>query len=162
MWHAEILKSGKGADCRSHEIIGDEAERADNGNHFAAMAHARVNATAVRIKTADDHVVEPDERSEHAHRRDEPERSVTGNSKGETDDVGFARAPVTVKNGGGARNIDVARALDVSWDQLFLINEAVSRDECLTSAGVDFPRHPLPLMLPTELAVGLEPLNTLY
>src|SRR5437879_2641757 len=128
MRHAEILKSGKGADRRSHEIIGDEQKRADNGNDFAAMANARVNAAAVRIKTADDHVVEPDERSEHAHRRDEPERSVTGNSKGEPNDIGFARAPVTVKNGGGARNIDVARTLNVSRDQLFFIDEAISRD----------------------------------
>src|SRR5437879_842363 len=146
MRHAEILKSGKCADRSGHEIIGDEQKRANNRDDFAAMANARVNAAAVRIKTADDHVVEPDERSEQAHRRDEPERSVTGNSKGEPNDIGFARTPVTVKNGGGARNIDGSRTLNGRRDQLFLINEAhTSATRRLTSAGVGLPTTPFAL-----------------
>ncbi len=120
MRHAEILKSGKRADGRGHQIIGDEQKRADDGDDFAAMPHARINAAAVRIKAADDHVIDADERGENAHRRDEPERGIAGDGKGEADDVGFARAPVAVKNRGRARNIDIARALNVSWNQIFI------------------------------------------
>ena len=83
---------------------------------FAAVADAGVNPAAVRIKTADDHVVDPDERGQHAHCCDQPKRTVPGNSKCESDDVGFARSPVAIKNGGGAFPIHVARPPDVCWD----------------------------------------------
>ncbi len=104
MRHAEILKGGQSADRRGHQIIGDEQKRADNRDDFGAMANTRINTAAVRIKAADDHVVDADERGEDTHRGDEPEGSVAGDSKGKADDVGFARAPVAIKNGGRARH----------------------------------------------------------
>ena len=97
MRHAEILKGGERADGRRYQVIGDEQKGADDRDDFAAMTHAGINAAAVRIKTADDHVVDADERGEHTHRRDQPERGVTGDRESETDDVGFASAPVAVK-----------------------------------------------------------------
>jgi len=80
------------------------------------MTHARVDATAIRVKTADDHVVEADKCGEDAHEGDEPERGITGDGEGEADDVGFARTPVAVKNRGGTRRVDVARTLNARWD----------------------------------------------
>ena len=68
MRHAEILKGRERADRRGDQVIGDEQKRADDGNDFGAMADAGVNAAAIRIKPADDDVVDPDERGEHAHR----------------------------------------------------------------------------------------------
>src|SRR5438309_8178535 len=118
MRHAEILKGGKRADGRSDQVIGDEQKRADDGYDFAAMPHAGINATAVRIKAADDHVVEADECSEHAHRRDQPKRTVAGDSERKPNDVGLARSPVAVQNGGRAFPIDIARTLNVGWYQL--------------------------------------------
>src|SRR5256714_10729766 len=129
MRNAEILKRGQGADRRGHQIIGDEKKRADDRDHFAAMPDARVNAAAVGIETADDHVIDPDERGQHAHRGDEPKRGVTGDGKGETDDVGFARSPVAVQNRPRALPIDIARSLNVGWYQVIDSNKAISRDE---------------------------------
>ena len=103
MRHAEILKGRKRADRSGHQVIGDEQKRADDGDHLAAMPNTRVNATAVWIKTADNHVVDPDERSEYAHRGDEPERCIAGDSERQPYDVGLAGAPVPVKNRSRAR-----------------------------------------------------------
>src|SRR6267143_4787792 len=127
------------------------------------MSHTRVNAAAVRIEAADDHVIDPNQRNEHAHQRDQPERSVTGNGKGETDHVGFARAPVAVQDRGRARHIDIARPLNVGWYQLInsTQNEADSRDEAPHFKWSRIYDIPCILMMLTRLAVGLEPLNTL-
>src|SRR5438874_1248502 len=99
-----------------------------------------------RLQTADGFVhVRQTEQSEHddnesgqrAHERDQPEGSVAGDGKGEPDDVGFARAPVAVKNGGGARRVDVARTLNVSCDQFTYLKRGTSRDEGGHSARAD-------------------------
>ncbi len=94
----------------------DEQKRADNGDDFAAMAHTSVDAAAIRVEAADNHVVESNERGEDAHQGDQPERSVASNGEGETDDVGFARTPVAVQNRGRTRRIHVARTLNVGGD----------------------------------------------
>src|SRR5207249_7922330 len=118
MRYTKIGEGRERADRGGHQIIGDEQKRADNGDDFAAMAHTGVDAAAIRIEAADNHVVESNERGEDAHQGDQPERSVTSDGEGETDDVGFARAPVAVQNRGGARCVHVARTLDVGWYQL--------------------------------------------
>src|SRR5207248_9287080 len=136
MRHAEILKGGQRADRRRDQIICNQQKRADDGDHFAAMAYARVNAAAVGIKTANDQVVDPDESSKHAHRGDQPERSVTGNSEGEADDVGFARAPIAVQNRGRAFPIDVARTLNVGCNQsLTSMRHLARRGRPLSKSG---------------------------
>jgi len=116
MRHAEILKRRKRADRSGHQVIGDEQERADNRDHLAAMPNTRVNATSVWIKTADNHVVDPDERSEYAHRRDQPERCIAGDSERQPYDVGLAGSPVPIKNRCRARDIYIARSPNVGWD----------------------------------------------
>src|SRR6266516_6938380 len=93
------------------------------------MPHAGVNPAAVGIKAADDHVVEADECSEHAHRRDQPERSVTGDGERKPNDVGLARPPIAVQNRRCALPIHIARTLNVCRDQISLRNETGSRDE---------------------------------
>src|SRR5438094_6105800 len=72
MRHAEVSKGGKSADGGRYQIIGNKKKRPHDGDNFGAMAHARVNAAAVRIKAADDHVVEADQCGEHAHGSDQP------------------------------------------------------------------------------------------
>ena len=116
MRHAEILKGRKRADRRRHQVIGDEQKRADDGDDLAAMANTGVNAAAVWIKPADDHVIDPDERGQDAHRRDQPERGVAGDSERQPNDVGLARAPVAVENRGRALPIHIARPLNVCRD----------------------------------------------
>src|SRR5215813_14074417 len=71
------------------------------------MPDARIHASAVRIMTADDHVINSYQCGKHAHRGDQPEGGVSRDGKCEADDVGFARAPVPVKNGCGARAVNV-------------------------------------------------------
>ena len=129
MRHAEICKSGKRADGRRYQIIGNEQKRADDRDDLAAMTHARINPAAVRVEAADDHIVQANERGEDAHQGDEPERGVASDSKGEADDVGFARAPVAVKNRGCARNVDVARTLNVGWDHFSRLSSLKSARE---------------------------------
>src|SRR6266576_1738585 len=69
MRHAEISKGRKSADSCRYQIISNKKKCPDDGDNFGAMAHARVNAAAIRIKAADDHIVEADQRGEHAHCR---------------------------------------------------------------------------------------------
>src|SRR2546423_10145425 len=94
------------------------------------MPHAGVDAAAVRIEATDDHVIDPNQRDEHAHKGDEPERGVVGDGEGEADDIGFARAPIAVKNRSRARHIDIARSLNVGCYQLIWTQtRRPSRDE---------------------------------
>src|SRR5205823_5649531 len=72
MRNAEVSKGRKSADGGRYQIIGNKKKGSDDGDNFGAMAHARVNAAAIRIKAADDHIVEADQRGEHAHGSDQP------------------------------------------------------------------------------------------
>src|SRR2546425_944857 len=126
------------------------------------MPNARVHSPAVWIKAADDHVVEADECSEHAHRRDQPKRCVTGDGKSQANHIGLARPPIAVKNCRRALPIHIARSLNVCWYQLIRLKRSVTRaTRRLTSAGAGFHDIPCPLMMLTRLAVGLEPSNAL-
>src|SRR6266487_6891347 len=108
------------------------------------MSHACINAAAVGIKTADDHVVEADECSEHAHCRDQPKRTVARDSERKPNDVGLAGAPVAVQNRRRALPIHIARSLNVCWYQLIRLNETASRDEAPHFSRSRISRHPLP------------------
>src|SRR5437762_2167670 len=127
MRYTEILKSGKRADGRCYQIIGNEQKRTDDGDDFAPMAHTRVDTAPVRIKPADDHVVEADQRGEHAHRGDQPKRCVARDRERETDHVGFAGTPVAVENRRGALPIHIARSLNVGWYQFLRLKRSVTR-----------------------------------
>src|SRR5947207_8105559 len=123
------------------------------------MAHARVNAAAVGVEAADNHVIDADERGQHAHQRDEPEGGVTCDGEGKTDDVGLARAPIAIQDRSRAFPIDIARTLNAGRYQLLQFQRSVTR--ATRRFTVDSLRLPCPLMLLTRLAVGLEPLNAL-
>src|SRR5437867_11501300 len=116
MRHAEILKGGERTDCGGHQIIGEEQKRPDKRDYFAAMTDARVNTAAIRVKTADDHVIDADERGQHTHQGDEPEGGVTCNGEYKTDDVGLARAPIAVEDRSGPFPIDIAWTFNVGRD----------------------------------------------
>src|SRR5439155_1681080 len=102
------------------------------------MPHTGVNAAAVGIKAANDHVVEADECSEHAHRRDQPERTVTGDGERKPNDVGLARPPIAVQNRRRALPIHIARTFNVCWYQLIRLKETASRDEAPHFQESDF------------------------
>src|SRR5207237_3391432 len=126
------------------------------------MSHACINAAAVGIQAADDHVVEADECSEHAHRRDQPKRCVSGDGKSQANHIGLARPPIAIKNCRRALPVHIARSLNVCWYQLIRLKRSVTRaTRRLTSAGAGFHDMPCSLMMLTRLAVGLEPLNAL-
>src|SRR5204863_6339598 len=109
---------------------------------FAPMAHTRVDTAPVRIKPADDHVAEADQRRKHAHRGDQPEGGVAGDRERETDDVGFAGTPVAVKNRRRALPIHIARTLNVRWYQFLRLKRSVTRaTRRLTQESA--LRHPL-------------------
>src|SRR5438045_1000406 len=103
------------------------------------MSHACINAAAVGIQAADDHVVEADECSEHAHRRDQPKRCVAGDGKSQANHIGLARAPIAVQDCGRALPIHIARSLNVCWYQLIRLKRSVTRaTRRFTLLGVDY------------------------
>jgi hypothetical protein len=107
------------------------------------MSHTRVDTAPVRIKPADDHVVEADQRRKHAHRRDQPERCVAGDRERETDHVGFAGTPVAVQNRSPARHIHIARTFNVGWYQLIRLKRGrlARRDASLQESDLRHPLH---------------------
>src|SRR2546429_5164301 len=125
------------------------------------MSDGCINAAAVGIQAADDHIVEADECGQHAHRRDQPERRVTGNCKSQTNDVGLARPPIAVKNRRRALPIDIARSLNVCWYQLIRLKRDRLARRGASLPGAGFHDIPCSLMVLTRLAVGLEPSNAL-
>ena len=151
MRDAKILKRRERADRRRDQVIGDEQKRADDRNHLGAMTDTRVNAAAIRVEPADDDVINPDERREDAHRRDQPKGGITADRKREADDIGLARAPVAIKNRGRARHIDIARSFNVGRYQKLRKKRS----------GLARRGRSCTLMTLTRLAVGLEPLNAL-
>src|SRR5579859_3975909 len=74
------------------------------------MANTGIDPAAIWIMAADDHVVEAHQRGQHCHRRDQPKRTVAGYRESQAHHVGFARAPIPVKNRGRARPIHVPRS----------------------------------------------------
>src|SRR5437773_2827501 len=108
------------------------------------MPHAGVNAAAVGVKAADDHVVEADECSEHAHRRDQPKRTVACDSERKPKDVGVARPPIAVQNRRRARNVHIGRWLNVCWYQLIRLKRSVTRATRRLTSRSRISRHPLP------------------
>ena len=99
MRHAQILKCRQTADCRRDQIIGHQEKRPHNRDHLRAMTHTRINTPAVRVMPADDDIINAHQRGEHAHRRDEPEGAVARDSKSQSDNVGFTRSPISIKDG---------------------------------------------------------------
>src|SRR6266704_7132087 len=107
------------------------------------MPHAGVNAAAVGIKTADDHVVEADECSEHAHRRDQPKRCISGDGKSQANHVGLARPPIAVQNRSRALPVHIARSLNVCWYQLIRLKRSVTRATRRLTSRSRISRHAL-------------------
>src|SRR6266404_4261323 len=108
------------------------------------MPDTGINAAAVGIQAADDHIVEAHECSEHAHRRDQPERSVTGDGERKPNDVGLARAPIAIKNCRRALPVHIARSLNVCWYQLIRLKRSVTRATRRLTSRSRISRHPLP------------------
>src|SRR5438132_2464257 len=108
------------------------------------MSHACINAAAVRVKAADDHVVKADECSEHAHRRDQPKRCVSSDGESQHNHIGLARPPVAVKNCRRALPIHIARPLNVCWYQLIRLKRSVTRATRRLTSRSRISRHPLP------------------
>src|SRR6266581_2197854 len=108
------------------------------------MSHAGVNAAAVGIKPADDHVVEADECSEHAHRRDQPKRCISGDGKSQANHIGLTRPPIAIKNCRRALPVHIARSLNVCWYQLIRLKRSVTRATRRLSSRSRISRHPLP------------------
>jgi len=60
---------------------------------------------------ADDHVIDSDQPGQRADGKDDRERGETGGKESQTDDIGFARAPITIEERGRAPPINIARAM---------------------------------------------------
>src|SRR5436190_5810499 len=116
------------------------------------MSHACINAAAVGIKAADDHVVEADECSEHAHRRDQPKRCISGDGKSQANHIGLTRPPIAIKNCRRALPVHIARSLNVCWYQLIRLKRSVTRATRRLTSRSRISRHPLPFNVADEVS----------
>src|SRR6266700_5972861 len=107
------------------------------------MPHAGVNAAAVGIQAADDHVIEADECSEHAHRRDQPKRCISGDGISQPNHIGLTRPPIAIKNCRRALPVHIARSLNVCWYQLIRLKRSVTRATRRLTSRSRISRHPL-------------------
>jgi hypothetical protein len=103
----------------------------------------RINTTAFRKVFADPNVIQTDQCREHADGEHKPKRTVHRQRKRDTDDVGFARAPIAIQQGGRAFPIDIARTLNVVWYQLVRLKRGASRDEASQPSRSRVSRHAL-------------------
>ena len=115
-WQTQVLEGGQSADGSGDQVIGDEEKSADDGNDFGTVPDAGINAAAIGIMAADDHVINAHERGEQGHGGNEPKRGVACDGESEANDVRFAGAPIAVENSRSARPIDVARPFSVTDD----------------------------------------------
>ena len=172
--HAQVDERRERAQRGGDDVICNEQERPDDGDDLRAVAHAGVDAAAVRVVLADEDVVERDQAGDHAHGRDQPEGTVARHRKGEADDVRLGSTPVAVENGRGAFRVNVARAAGLVAE-----NQRHTFALCPAPAGETDPinplssetggragellssdREPLPLLFAlTRLAVGLGPVK---
>src|SRR5215471_7736791 len=118
MVDTQVLKCRESADGSGHDVVGDQQKCTDDRDDFRTMSDARVDSAAVGIMAADRHVVHPDERHQQTHRCDQPERTVTGDRKSQTDHVRLARAPVPIEDRRRAGCINVARPLRFPNDHI--------------------------------------------
>src|SRR5438094_6581198 len=116
------------------------------------MSHACINAAAVGIQAADDHVVEADECSEHAHRRDQPKRCISGDGKSQANHIGLTRPPIAIKNCRRALPVHIARSLNVCWYQLIRLKRSVTRATRRLTSRSRISRHPLPFNVADEVS----------
>src|SRR5260370_30220740 len=118
MVDAQVMKCRESADGSGHDVVGNQQKRADDRDDLRTMADARVDSAAVGIMATDRHVVNPDESHQQTHRRDQPERTVTGDRKGQTDHIRLARAPVPIEDRRRAQRINIARPLRFPNDHI--------------------------------------------
>ncbi len=116
-WDAQVTDRGPAAQRRGDNEIGDEQKRAGGGEEPALLPRRGVDAAAIGKMGADDDVVVGHHRGQHADRENDRQRRKAGGDESEADDIGLARAPVAVEQGGGALPIDIARADERRWDR---------------------------------------------
>ena len=115
--NAEIADRRPAAQRRRDHEIRDEQECAGGGEKAALLARRGIDTAAIRKMRADDDVVVGDDGGQDADRENDGERREAGGDEGEADNVGLARAPVAVEQGGGALPVDVARTVNARGER---------------------------------------------
>src|SRR6266480_2653585 len=108
----EITRRRPSTQSRRDNKIRDQQQRANRCEEAALASGRGINAAAVWKMGADGYVVVAHDRGEGANCENDRERSETGGNKSKTDNVGFARAPVSVEESSRAFPIHIARAMD--------------------------------------------------
>ena len=110
MRHSQIEEGGEGTDSRRNDVVGDKQEGPDDRDDLGAVTHACIDTTTVRIMTADGDVIESYQGRQQAHHADEPRGAVARHGEGQTNDVGLAGSPVSVKDRRRPLPVDVTRS----------------------------------------------------
>ena len=110
--HAEITQPRPGTQGRGHGEVGDEQQRADHREQTSVRTGRGIHAAAAGKTAADNHVVEPDDEGQGADGEDDWQGGKAHRGEGQTDDVGFARAPVAVEQAGCAAPAEIAGTVD--------------------------------------------------
>src|SRR2546423_6183853 len=108
----EITRRRPSTQRRRDNKIRDQQERADRCEEAALASGRGINAAAIWKMGADNNVVVADDRGEGANCENDRERSETGGNKSKADNVGFARAPISVEESSRAFPIHISWAMD--------------------------------------------------
>ena len=104
---SDVTQSRPAAERGRHCQIGQQEQRAHDGEKTSLGAGCGINAAAVREMAANDDVVDTDQRRDGADREDDRQRGKASGEERQTDDVGLACAPVAVEKSGGPLPVDV-------------------------------------------------------
>src|SRR5262249_8274608 len=96
--------------CR-HRQIREEQECAHDCKKATLRTRSRIDATAIGKVSTNDDVVDSDQRSDRADRKNNRERGEPGGDERKSCNVGLACAPVTIQQRRCALPIDVARTM---------------------------------------------------
>ncbi len=106
-----ICQTRPAAERGSDRKVRDEKQRTDNGEQSSLGSRRGIDATAIGKIPADNRIVNSDQTGESADRENDWQRRKPGGEESETDDISFARAPITIEQRGGAFPIDIPWAM---------------------------------------------------
>ena len=111
MRYSQVAEGRPTAERGSHREIRHEQEGSDDGEQFAMGSRCGINTASVREASADDDVVDTNQKRERANCENDGQGSEACGRKSQTENVSFAGAPVTVEESCGAAPVEIAWAM---------------------------------------------------
>ena len=115
---AEISYACPSAQGSSNDKIRDQQKRANRSQKSTLLPRSRIHAAAIGKMSAYDDVIEGDDCRERAYSENYGKGGKARRDKSQPEHIGLARAPITIKQRGGALPVNVARPMDACRNNL--------------------------------------------